>query len=399
MTDYEKACTLSELTKATKQCARGVRYKDSVANYLLDSLSRNHKLREDLISDSYKISPYLHFEITEPKHRNITATRFRDRVWQKSMCNNGLREALLKPLIYDNGACQKNKGVDFAIDRAICFCQRYYRKHHTNEGWYAHLDVKSYFPSTPHSVAKRIVSEKVADDNIKQHVFNIIDSFSDSRSKAEIEQDSFGERGIALGSEISQLLQLNVLNRVDHAVKEKLKMKYYIRFNDDMVLISEDKDKLKECIDFISAECAKLGLAMTVKTMNGRLSQGINFLKRRIVLTHTGKVIVKAKSKKFVKERRILRKLKRLLAHGKTTMDRIIRHYQSVRGILARCDNPRKIKALDRFYYCLFGEKPPIIKKKEGIKNAYSKTKCECRRRRKKTYGSQSGKCETPLTA
>ena len=386
MSDYENAVSLPELHKAMMQCARGVRYKDSVMNFVNDGICKCHKLSQDIVTDKYKISRYLYFTITEPKRRDIVATRFRDRVWQKSMCNNGIREQLLKPLIYDNGACQKHRGVDFAIDRIICFLQKYYRKNGTNKGWYSHLDIKSYFPSTPHSVSKDIVSQYVKDDTFKEHLYTIIDSFKDARSQAEIDADRFGERGTALGSEISQLLQLMVLNKIDHAVKEKFRIKYHCRFNDDMLLISSDKEELKAVEKFITDECAKLGLIVVAKTRCGKIEQNIKFLKRKFILTEHGKVVVKAMHDKFGKERRRLRKMK----CKNIGIERVERHYLSVRGILSRCDNDKQIKSLDSYYLSLFGNLPIIKRRKRGTKNAYSQDKRTNRNRRAQDSRTES---------
>ena len=393
MNDFKNATRLSELRKEAVQCSKGLTYKASVSGYLLDNMCKSHRLRKEILAGKYRISKYMIFMITEPKLRRICATRFRDRVWQKSMCNNGLRAQLLKSLIYDNGACQKDKGVDFAIDRMICFLQRYFREHGTNEGFCDHLDIKGYFPNTPHSESKRIIREKVKDERIREHVFTIIDSFKDIRPEEEIKADPFGERGTALGSEISQLMQLAIPSHIDHAVKERFRMKYYIRFNDDMWIISPDRTELKIVREYIISEYAKMGLEVVLKQKNTKLSQGVKFLKRRVILTDTGKVIVKADPKKFGKERRTLRKLKAKKDAGGTTMNKIREHYQSVRAGLMRCDDEVKVKNLDKFYEDLFGESPPESKKKKKgtEKNAYCKSKRSNRERRGKKRSDGRG--------
>ena len=189
---YETALTLKSLREATHRCARGVRYKESVAEYYLHSLTRNVRLKSEIESGRYKISPYTEFWVTSPKKRLVSATRFRDRVWQKSMCNNGVRKEMTKDFIYDNGACQENKGTDFAIDRIICFLQKFYRKH-KREGYYLHLDVKGYFPNTPHTVSKKAISDRVTDERYVEHLHMIIDSFRDRRDQEEINADPFAK--------------------------------------------------------------------------------------------------------------------------------------------------------------------------------------------------------------
>ena len=389
---YDNAVLLSSLEQATVQCAKGLTYKSSVAGYLLDSLCKNSKLREELLSGRYNISPYYEFTIFEPKVREICATRYRDRVWQKSMCNNGLREDLLGPLIYDNGACQKNKGVDFAIDRVIMFLQEYYRKHKSNEGRYDHLDVKGYFPNTPHSVSKDVVDKYVRDEKFREHIHMIIDSFVDKRPEDEIAADAFGERGTALGSEISQLIQLAIPNHIDHTVKEKFGIRAYVRFNDDILIISDSSEQLAEVRKYITDEYAKLGLQITRKQSNAKIGHGIKFLKRRIILTDSGKVIVKPLKERFAKERRTLRKMKAKLDAGEIDMAAIERHYLSTRGGLARCDAKVEVKNLDKFYTELFGVPPKVQNNRRKKKNAYSKSKQSNREKRGKSGKSANGK-------
>ena len=378
MTDFEKALLLSELEKAARQCAKGLTYKGSVSGYLIDSLCKNSRLRGEIITGTYKTSKYLIFWIFEPKKRRICATRFRDRVWQKSMVNNGVRKQLLAPLIYDNGACQENAGVDFAVDRMIMFLQEFYRKHGSNEGYCDHLDVVGFFPNTPHSESKRVVYGYVRDPMFQEEIRKVIDSFEDIRPQEEIQADPFGERGTALGSEISQLLQLAVPTHIDHAIKERFRIRAYIRFNDDMWIVSDDKEELRKVREFIIAEYSKMGLTVKAKQKNTKLRDGIKFLKKRIILTDTGKVVVKADPKKFGKERRVLKKMKEKLDRDEITMDRIREHYQSVKAGLDRCDEKAKVKALDEFYEQIFGQPPPELKKK----NKYSKSKRDCTRKR-----------------
>lgn len=393
MNDFENAAKLSELEKAASQCAKGLRYKASVSRYLINSLCMNNRLRNEVLNEKYKISKYMHFTITEPKRREICATRMRDRVWQKSMCNNGLRDQLLGTLIYDNGACQQHKGVDFAIDRTICFLQKYFRQHGTNEGYYTHLDIKGYFPNTPHKETKKTVEKHVKDEKIREHVYNIIDSFKDPRDPSAINTDPFGARGTALGSEISQLMQLALPSRIDHAIKEDLRFKYYIRFNDDMLFISDNREKLNDARRYVTEKYKEIGLTVTIKQQNAKLEHGIRFLKRRIILTRTGKVIIKPLPEKISKERRRLRNMKKKLDAGEISMSRIEGHYQSVRAGIDRCDAGTKVQTLDNFYKQLFGQEPQKPKRRK--KNAYSKSKAANRTARGRYRKNAGRKPET----
>lgn len=92
--------------------------------------------------------------------------------------------------------------------------------------------------------------------------------------------DSFdGEVGLGLGSQISQIMELLVLNDLDHYIKERLKIKYYIRYMDDFILIHPDKAYLQYCLCAIHTKINALELLLNRKTNIQPLRHGIIFLK------------------------------------------------------------------------------------------------------------------------
>lgn len=380
---YENSLTLKEMRKASKQCRKGVNHKNSVMKYDMDCLLRNERLIREISNDTYSISKYISFTIKEPKVREIEATQYRDRVWQRSMVNNGVREFMTKSFIYDNGACQKGKGTEHAICRIIYFLQDYYRKNHTNKGWYTHLDVRKYYPSTPHNVAKRVVKERLGDSEFAYHTCMVVDSCKDKRCDDEINEDVFGKRGILLGSELMQLVQLALPDRIDHAVKEKFLIKYYLRFNDDILIMHSDKNVVAAVADYITSEMKLLGLEVTNKGGIERIQDGIKILKKRFIMTAKGKVLVKVSSEVIGQERRKLKKLKKKLDAGLIDMSSVRKHYNGWSATLNKCDEPRRLKQMDRYYEEIFGEIPERRKK-----NAYSKSKRANKERKKKSRGT-----------
>ena len=116
----------------------------------------------------------------------------------------------------------------------------------------------------------------------------IDDNNLDSRKK---KPEDFG-KGIMLGSQISQLFALLYLNDLDHFIKEKLHIKQYIRYMDDLILIHQDRKYLKYCLNQIIQKCHDLKLHVNQKkTRFSKLSTGFEFLKTRTILTSTGKII------------------------------------------------------------------------------------------------------------
>lgn len=326
-------------------CKKDVMWKDSVAGYVKNGLVNCHILRRQLLNNTYKIDKYNLFTIYEPKERDIVSTRMKDRVFQRSLTDNYLYEKVTKSFIYDNGACQVGKGTDFSRNRLDCQMQRYYRKNGT-EGWVLSCDIKNYFGSTPHSTAKKEVSGNIDNEWCKEHVYRIIDSFN---------QGDDPDVGMGLGSQITQLAQLSVLNKMDHFIKERLGIKAYIRYMDDFHLIHEDKDYLRHCLVEIETLVGEMGLQLNKKkTQIYPLKQGIKFLGFRFILTDTGKVIKLLKKENVSHERRKLTRMVKLVKEGKMEKKHVDECYTSWKAHAKKGNTYKLLKNMDKFYNSLW---------------------------------------------
>lgn len=305
-------CSFENLYKSILICKKGVVWKDSVSKCSTRALVTAWRLKKKLDNDTYVIMEYYKFIIYEPKQRDIISTRFIDRVFQRSLCDNYLYHALTNSFIYDNGACQKYRGTDFAKRRLKVHLQKFYRKHEDN-GYVLKCDIKNYFGSTKHWVAKQAIAKRVENEWVLQHVFKIIDSY-----------DEGDATGLGLGSQITQLVQLAVLDDLDHYIKELLKIKRYVKYMDDIVLIHGDKEYLEYCKAEIEHFLGGLKLNLNVrKTQIFPLKQGINFLGFSYKYTHTGKVLMLLTKQNITKRKRKIRKYVQLYLDGKMTVEQI----------------------------------------------------------------------------
>lgn len=314
--------------------------------YEANGLKNTYRLRQDLLNGKYKISPYQHFTVYEPKKREIVATRLKDRQVQKALCMAGLYDDLTEHLIHDDGACQTGKGTDFTLDRMTAHLRRYYLEHGA-EGWVLKCDIKKFFPYTPHEVAKKAIRKRISDDRAAQAVCNVIDSFE-------------GDVGIGLGSQISQLVELAVLDDLDHFIKERLRIKHYLRYMDDFVLIHPDKSYLQECRKRIDEKVQALGLELNKKTTLYPLKQGVRMMNWRFVIAaDTGRILRYMNGKKLGKQRRKMRKLMEkeragLLAEGTTRNSFIAWRANAKRG-----DTFYQRQRMEHYFYDLKGRKEP----------------------------------------
>lgn len=341
---YEESIDFDNLYRAMRKCRNGVAWKDSVARYTADGLKETYRLRQELLTGTYHIRPYHNFIVTDPKRREVMATQIRDRQFQRALCDSYLYEQITKGFIRDNYACQRGRGLDDAFNRMDAHLHRYYREHGSNEGWVLKCDIHHYFAETSHDVAKRAVRKRVPDDGVYNAVAQIIDSFG-------------GDKGIGLGSQVSQLIQLAVLDDMDHFIKERLHIKHYLRYMDDFILIHDDKDYLQYCLSEIKKHLSALGLALNKKTAIFPIKQGITWLKWRFILTDTGKVIRRLPRKSYYHERRKLTSMKPMVDAGKLPLSTPFDSLQSWIGGAKRGDTKAEIRCMILFFEGLYGVK------------------------------------------
>ena len=310
--------TFDSLMQAARECAKGVRWKTSVASWVhpCNLASNCLKLLDELETGEYRLSPYSVFRITSPKPRVIMAPKFRDRVVQRAACNLGLYDDLTRDNIYDNGACQRKKGTTFTMNRLVCHLQRFWRKHGTN-GWVLRLDIRKFFDSIPHDRLKAMVHEKVGNPEFDWICSEVIDSFADP--------------GIGLGSQLSQLLAISYLSDFDHYVKEQLDIRHYIRYSDDIVMVHEHRDTLsdawrqmRECL------CDEKDLDLNDKKCSLLpLPDGVRFMKFLFRLTKTGKVVRTLDRSNITHARRRLRRLVAMVNNGDRMPEDAINSFNS----------------------------------------------------------------------
>ena len=97
---------------------------------------------------------------------------------------------------------------------------------------------------------------------------------------------------------------------MDHFIKEKLHIKNYIRYQDDGILLSNDKEYLKYCLKKINQFVLKYGLHLNDKTKIINVSKnGVDFIGFRFYISD--KIILKIRNntkKKFKRKVKLIKK-------------------------------------------------------------------------------------------
>ena len=252
----EQIFTFENLYAAYKKCRLSKQHKGEVIRFETNLAQNIHSLINEILSRKYKIGKYKTFIIYEPKERIIEALPFRDRVVIRCFCDNVLIPKIDKKLIYDNAACRKTKGTAFAILRLEKFLRHEYLKEHNNNIYFLKCDISKFFQSINHDVLLNLLSRINFSDDEMWIIKKLIK-----------EQPSSQDIGLPLGNQSSQWFALLYLNKVDRYIKEKLRIKGYIRYMDDMILIHRDKNYLKQTLKSIERICKDtLKLSLNKKT-------------------------------------------------------------------------------------------------------------------------------------
>lgn len=300
----EEIFTFENIYAAHKWCRKSKQHKGEVVRFEIDLSKNITELIKELTSRKYKLGKYRKFKLFEPKERLIEALSYKDRVVLMCFVTNVLKPIISKHVIYDNAACQKNKGTDFGLNRLTKFLKREFINEQGNDFYYLKCDIHKYFPSINHEVLlnklKRI--GLTADELYMARLF--MTNYETSV-------------GIPLGILSSQWYALIYLDDLDRFIKEKLQIKGYIRYMDDFILIHKDKNYLKYCLKEIDSFCKeRLKVELNAKTQIGKVKNGIDFLGFRLILTETGKVLKKLRGSSKRRIKRHLRNLKKLEDKG-----------------------------------------------------------------------------------
>lgn len=321
--NYNRVFRFDNLYEAGTKCCRGVRWKASVQRFESNQLLKVCEIHLNLMQHNFHSGNFRCFDLYERGHlRHIRSLPIEERTAQRTLCDHSLIPVLTRSFIYDNGACMKGKGIGFAEKRLTAHLQRFYRKH-GSDGYALVFDFSKYFDNADHTVLKEILQKYFTDQEIIQITNQFIDDFGDIGL------------GLGLGSQISQVLSLALANRLDHEIKDIQRMKYYVRYMDDGVILCESKQRLREVMDAISRVCDELCIVLnTKKTRIVKLSRGFTFLKIRYYLQESGRIVRKIAHSGIKRERRRIKKLRRLCDSGKITLQSVI---NSTHSWLSHC--------------------------------------------------------------
>jgi RNA-directed DNA polymerase len=284
-----------EVYNAYLRCRKGKRNKYNTLKFEKDLELNLLEITESINNKTYEIKRSISFAIKYPKPREIIAADFKDRIVHHLVFTS-LNPIYEKKFIFDSYACRKNKGTLKAIKRLQNFL-RSITLNGKNKAYFLQLDIHNFFMSIDKNILFKLVLKQIKDEEIKWLIEKII--FHNPLEKNIIKNNlnvvPFHKRlinqdkknGLPIGNLTSQFFANIYLNELDQFIKHKLKVKYYLRYVDDFVLLSLSKDELilyKQKIELFLQENLNLKLKPLVKI--SAVSNGINFVGAIVKQSH-----------------------------------------------------------------------------------------------------------------
>lgn len=306
---YQEICKIENIISAFNEVCRNTNNKKKVQNYKQYKSIYISRICNVLNNKTYKVGKYNVFTIYEPKERRIVSQNLQDKVINHLVARYILYPVVMPCLIEQNVASRKNKGTRKGLESAKMYdtkCKIKYKNYYILK-----FDISKFFASIDQVILKEKIRRKIKDKDALDIVFKIIDS---------------EEQGLGIGSMTSQCLAIFYLNDLDHFIKEKLKIKYYIRYQDDGLIFHESKEYIKFCFKEIEKFLDKEHLKLNNKSRIYKNTNNFIFLGRN-------------RKGKYAKYRNIKRKIKyrkRLYEDGKIELMGYINTINCYRNLIKK---------------------------------------------------------------
>ena len=260
---YDKKLTYDNLMKAHIESRKGKNIRKEIILFNLKQEEYIMWLYEQLKNGTYKHSGYTTFYVTEPKLRLIEKSAYIDRIVHRWYVDNFMKEYFIKSFINTSYACLENKGMHKAcinVQNMMKHCKRIW-----NNYYIIKMDIAKYFQNIDKSILYNILQRKIKDKKLLWLTKEILYS-------------NGVEKGLPIGNYTSQCFANIYLNELDQHAKHTLKLKYYFRYMDDIVVMVKNKkeaiQKLQQIREFLTTN---LKLELNSKTQIFKSSQGVNF--------------------------------------------------------------------------------------------------------------------------
>jgi retron-type reverse transcriptase len=314
---FEQIAATANLLEAWREFLQGKRGKRDVQEFQLQLMDNILALHRDLINRTYHHGGYQAFNISDPKPRNIHKATVRDRLVHHAIYRE-LYPFFDKTFIADSFSCRNGKGTHRATNRFRMFA-RSVSRNNTRTCWVLKCDIRKFFANIDHLILLEILGSYIPDQSTLALLREVIDSFSVAPGV-----------GLPLGNLTSQLLVNVYMNEFDQFAKHRLRIKHYVRYADDFVVLSPNREWLEVILSEMRNFLAnRLKLELHPEKISiATLASGIDFLgwihfsDHRVIRTATKRRAVKRVATDPKRER--VASYLGMLKHGNAEKNRMV---------------------------------------------------------------------------
>ncbi|OGH21140.1 MAG: hypothetical protein A3J18_00470 [Candidatus Levybacteria bacterium RIFCSPLOWO2_02_FULL_40_18] len=299
--NYEDLIQIENLFQAFSEFKKGKKKRLDLQVFERNLEDNLFSLHLSLKNKTYQHGKYEEFFVNDPKRRHIHKACVSDRVLHHLLYKY-LYSVFDKSFIYDSYSCRLDKGTHKGVERLELFARKV-SKNYTRNCFALKLDIKKFFANVDHKILFELLKKRIEDEDILWLLKEVIQSFSVEQGRG---------KGIPLGNLTSQIFANIYLNELDQFIKQSLRVKYYLRYADDFLILESNRSRLLDwytSIPVFLEENLKLRLNPG-KIIMRRLSWGVDFL-GYVILPHY--VLPRTKTKK-----RMFRKISDKLDEYKT---------------------------------------------------------------------------------
>lgn len=260
---FEKKIKFKNMYDAYVRASKLKHSNKEVIIFEMDLATNLYTLLSDIYFGRYKTGIYRKFVVYEPKKREIMSLPFRDRVLQQWYVEEFIKPIFVPKFVKDTYACLSDRGLHIAVKNLQKYMKKCYLKN--NNFYILKCDISKFFNSIDKTILFSIISRKIKDKKFLECTQKII-------------FDGTYKIGIPIGNYTSQFFANIYMNELDHFVKEVLRIKYYVRYMDDFVLLVKDREDAIYCKEKMAEFLEeKLHLKLNKKTNYFKNSQGVSF--------------------------------------------------------------------------------------------------------------------------
>lgn len=315
---YRQVYEFDNLHDAYLKARRNKRYRAEVLKYTMNLEENLIILQNELVWGMYKQGKHREFYVYVPKMRLIKALPFKDRVLQHAV-NNILEPIFDKKFDVHSYACRKGKGGHQASSTLKSWL---YQAEQNGQRLYClKCDVKKYFDSVDLRTLYNIVKRKIKDKKLLWLIREILELKTKSK-------------GLPIGNLTSQMLANVYLNELDKFVKHELKVKKYMRYMDDFIILTEKKEDLHYFLREIELFLKEvLKLELNSKTRIFPVKSGVEFVG---YIHHAG--YIKVRKSTWKREKKSIKLAIKRFEQGRMTAGEVRNIVASIDGHLAHAD-------------------------------------------------------------